>query len=111
MRENESPQGRLGRRKGEARPFSFSIVPCALAIFQLLLLLLGCTAGASAEEKVVAVETYLSFFVPEENLQIMPHLDLKHKIVFQSIQPSIPEKLAFLCFHRDVLRQSIVQMQ
>ena len=41
----------------------------------------------------------------------MPHLDLKHKIVFQSIQPSIPEKLAFLCFHRDVLRQSIVQMQ
>lgn len=102
MRENESTRGRFF--------FPLPIVPCGLAIFRLLLFLLGYLAGASAEERDVAVETYISF-VPVENLLIMPHLDLKHKKVFQSIKPSIPEKLAFLCFHKDVLRQSIVQTQ
>ena len=70
MRENESARRRMGRERGEARlslgfpPVCLPIVHCALALFRLLLFLLGkesCLHGNSSK------------FVPEENLRI-PYL-------------------------------------
>ena len=51
-REKESARGMMGRGKRKSsRLFPLPIVPRAISIFRLLLFLLGCLAGASAEER------------------------------------------------------------
>ena len=91
-------------------PFPSSHRSLRACYFSIIAIFIGSPSGSLCRRESCLLGN-LSKFVQEVNLRIMPHLDLKHKIVFQSIKPSIPEKLAFLCFHRDVLRQSIVQTQ
>ena len=50
--EKEIVRGTMGRgKRTSSRLFALPIVPRALSIFRLLLFLLGCLAGAPAEER------------------------------------------------------------